>query len=92
MMEEKTPAAFVALLEKYGAMMSIENVCEVLRINRTDVQYVINRKRLLTPLGSPKTNSVKWFSTHTLSTLIENDSWLDKVRRAVQQGSAERSK
>ena len=92
MMEDKTPAAFVALLEKYGAMMSIENVCEVLRIGRTDAQYVVNKKRLLTPLGSPKTNSVKWFSTFTIAGLIVNDNWLNKVRRAVQEFAAKRSK
>ena len=92
MMEDKAPAAFVALLEKYGAMMSIENVCEVLRICRTDAQFLVNKKRLLTPLGSPKVNSVKWFSTFTISGLIENENWLNKVRRAVQTSADERSK
>lgn len=90
MMEDKTPAAFVALLEKYGAMMSIENICEVLRICRTDAQYIVNKKRLLAPLGSPKANSVKWFSTFTISGLIVNENWLNKVRRAVQTSADER--
>lgn len=91
MMENETPAAFVPLLMKYGAKMSIENVCEVLRVTKCDLLYVINKKRLLVPLGNPKPNSVKWFCTHTLSVLVGQDAWMQKVMRALQQSVEERS-
>ena len=84
--------AFEYLFSKYGMRMNIENICDELRCQRTDAQFVANRTRLLPPLGNPKTNSVKWFCTYTIAAKVQDEAWVNKVVETIQEFGRQRTK
>jgi hypothetical protein len=64
------------------ARLTVDQVAALLGCQPHDVPILVNSK-LLTPLGKPPPNGIKFFPTALLEELQKDLKWLDAATRAV---------
>ena len=75
---------FLRLLGQLPARLTAEQAAWVLNCQSHDVPILV-AARLLTPLGNPRPNAIKFFATTELLELTKDKAWLVKVTNAINQ-------
>jgi len=75
---------FLRLWGQVPARLNAEQVAYVLNCQPHDVPILV-AARLLKPLGSPPSNSVKFFAALEVLELAKDRTWLAKVTTALNQ-------
>jgi hypothetical protein len=73
---------FLRLLGQLPARLTAEQAAWVLNCQTHDVPILV-AARLLKPLGNPRANGIKFFTTAELLELTRDKAWLVKVTNAV---------
>jgi hypothetical protein len=75
---------FLMLLSQLPARLTVEQAAWVLNCQVHDMPILVS-SRLLTPLGNPPPNGIKFFATTDVLEHAKDRSWLAKMTNAVNQ-------
>lgn len=73
----------VLTMPRLPARLSRQDVCLMLGIPESAIPVLI-RHKLLTPLGKPSCNSVKWFATRTIQKLAKDERFLHRMTLCLE--------
>jgi len=81
---------FLTLLGQPPARWTMQQIAWTLNCQPHDVPILV-AKRLLTPLGNPRPNSVKYFASLEVLELARDRKWLAKMTNVLQQNWQEKN-
>lgn len=78
-----TPSSLLNVT-RLPARLSPEQVAELLGVRPHDIPVLV-RARILTPLGRPKQNSVKWFAASDVEALCRDTKAMNRAQLEIQR-------
>lgn len=73
---------YILNLVRLPARLTEEQVAELLNCKPDSIRILVGKK-LLKPLGSPRHNATKYFSTPTIEMLVKEDEFLNEVTKTI---------
>lgn len=69
-------------LVRLPARLTEEQVADLLNCKPDSIRILV-REKLLKPLGSPRHNATKYFSTPSIEKLVKEEEFLNEVTKAI---------